>query len=92
MTSGIARRVAEFFRRRAGERQRMEGLSQRETEVLALIARGYVNKEIAEQLSLSVQTITSYLKTIYKKMHVHSRAEAAHKYMTGEGPGKHTRI
>ncbi|MEO8614962.1 MAG: response regulator transcription factor [Luteolibacter sp.] len=82
MTSGIARHVAEFFRRRAGVRRSVEGLSQRETEVLDLIAKGYVNKEIAERLSLSVQTVTSYLKTIYKKMHVHSRAEAAHKYMT----------
>lgn len=83
MTSGIARRVAEFFRRRADSRTRVGGLSQRETEVLDQLSKGYLNKEIADHLSLSVETIRSYLKNIYEKMHVHSRAEAVAKYITG---------
>jgi DNA-binding NarL/FixJ family response regulator len=91
MTSGIARRVAEFFRRRGNTRDRVERLSQRETEVLDLLAKGYVNKEIADKLSLSVETIRSYLKNIYEKMHVHSRAEAVAKYITGRGVGGTTR-
>ena len=91
MTSGIARRVAGFFRRRGKARNEMERLSQRETEVLDLLAKGFVNKEIADQLSLSVETIRSYLKNIYEKMHVHSRAEAVAKYITGGGSGGHTR-
>ena len=87
MTSGIARRVAEFFRRRSRPADEVR-LSQRETEVLGLIARGLGNKEIADRLSLSVETIRSYLKNIYEKMHVHSRAEAVAKYITGGGSGR----
>lgn len=85
MTSGIARRVAEFFRRRGKTRSETDRLSQRETEVLDLLTKGFVNKEIADRLSLSVETIRSYLKNIYEKMHVHSRAEAVAKYITGRG-------
>ena len=87
MTSGIARRVAGFFRHRGKARDEMVRLSQRETEVLDLLAKGFVNKEIADRLSLSVETIRSYLKNIYEKMHVHSRAEAVAKYITGRGAG-----
>ncbi len=85
MTSGIARRVAEFFRRRARPSEEGRRLSQREMEVLDLLARGLGNKEIADRLALSVETIRSYLKNIYEKMHVHSRAEAVAKYITGGG-------
>ncbi|MEO7098636.1 MAG: response regulator transcription factor [Luteolibacter sp.] len=86
MTSGIARKVAEFFHKKGEERRQLVRLSHRETEVLELIAAGYVNKEIADKLSLTVQTVRSYLKTIYEKLHVHSRAEAVLKYM--KQPGK----
>ncbi len=85
MTSGIARRVAEYFRKRGDARGRVERLSPRETEVLELLAKGYINKEIADKLALSVETIRSYLKNIYEKMHVHSRSEAVAKYITGSG-------
>ncbi len=85
MTSGIARKVAEFFHKKGQERRQMVRLSQRETEVLELIASGYVNKEIADKLSLTIQTVRSYLKTIYEKLHVHSRAEAVVKYMKRPG-------
>lgn len=85
MTSGIARKVAEFFHKKGKERRQLVRLSQRETEVLELIAGGYVNKEIAEKLSLTIQTVRSYLKTIYEKLHVHSRAEAVVKYMKRPG-------
>lgn len=91
MTSGIARRVAGFFRRRGEVKLETGRLSQRETEVLDLLAKGFVNKEIADKLSLSVETIRSYLKNIYEKMHVHSRAEAVAKYITGRGGSGHTR-
>lgn len=85
MTSGIARKVAEFFHRKGEERRQLVRLSPRETEVLELIASGYVNKEIAERLGLTIQTVRSYLKTIYEKLHVHSRAEAVTKFMRRPG-------
>lgn len=80
MTSSIARHVADYFRKRAKTRGEIVRLSPRETELLALLAKGYSNKEIAGKLSLTLETIQSYLKSVYRKMHVHSRAEAAAKY------------
>lgn len=81
MTSGIARRVAEYFRKRAHNRDEIHRLSPREKEILESLSKGYSNKEIADKLNLSVETIRSYLKNVYEKMHVRSRAEAVAKYM-----------
>ncbi|HEY4414437.1 MAG TPA: response regulator transcription factor, partial [Verrucomicrobiae bacterium] len=85
MTSGIARRVANYFRDRAKLRDQLVQLTPREKELLVLLAKGYSNKEIATQLSLSVETIHGYLKNVYKKMHVHSRTEAVMKFMSRQG-------
>lgn len=82
MTSNIARRVAGYFRDKAKVRDKIENLAPREKELLKLLSNGYSNKEIALKLSLSVETINSYLKSVYRKMHVHSRAEAVMKYMS----------
>jgi DNA-binding NarL/FixJ family response regulator len=84
MTSEIARRVVESFRRPVKPRTTAVQLSAREEEVLILLSKGYSNKEIAEQLSLSVETIGSHLKHIYEKLHVRSRAEAVARYITGK--------
>ena len=85
MTSGIARRVVQFFRHRAKGSDELRSLSQREAEVLALIARGLSTKEVGDRLSLTVETIRTYVKNIYGKMHVRSRAEAVAKYFEGSG-------
>jgi DNA-binding NarL/FixJ family response regulator len=55
-------------------------VSQREWEILALVARGYRNKEIASRLFISENTIKSHLATIYRKLHVNTRLEAALHY------------
>ena len=52
-------------------------LSDRESEVLALIARGLTNAEIADELYLSVETVKTYVKRLYAKLDVHNRAQAA---------------
>lgn len=82
MSSQIARKVVQSFRR--NETQTTDGetaeLSQREREVLELLARGYLYKEIAEQLKISVQTVNTYIRRIYEKLHVRSRAQAVAKY------------
>jgi DNA-binding NarL/FixJ family response regulator len=80
MSSGIARRVVDYFRDKSRQRVEIASLSQRERELLSFLAKGYTNKEIAHQLSLSVETIHGYLKNVYKKMHVHSRAGAVANY------------
>jgi DNA-binding NarL/FixJ family response regulator len=82
MTSEIARRVVESFRR-AGKQSKLDvHLSVREEEVLILLSKGYANKEIAERLSISVDTVGSHLKHIYEKLHVRSRAEAVARYIS----------
>ena len=84
MTSEIARLVVESFRKSTSTSKPVVRLSAREEEVLILLSKGYSNKEIASQLSIGVETISSHLKHIYKKMHVRSRAEAVARYMTGK--------
>lgn len=84
MSSEIARRVIESFRRRAHARDDATNLSTREEEVLELLSKGYSNKEIADRLELSVDTVRSHLKHIYEKMHVRSRTEAVARYVAGK--------
>jgi len=50
-------------------------LSDRETEVLQLVARGYVNREIAERLCISPATVGTHIKNLYRKLSVHSRVQ-----------------
>ena len=53
------------------------GLSDREVEVLRLVATGLTNAEVAEKLFLSSRTVEWYLGSIYRKLGIHSRTEAA---------------
>jgi DNA-binding NarL/FixJ family response regulator len=82
MTSEIARRVVESFRQKSRNRDDAISLTAREEEILVLLTKGYSNKEIADQISLSIETVRSHLKHIYEKMHVRSRAEAVARYMS----------
>ena len=79
MTSNIARKVVQSFKQPptlGGQ----EELSPREQEVLELLARGYLYKEIAERLNISVPTVNTYVRRMYEKLHVRSRAQAVAKY------------
>ncbi len=80
MSSYIARKVVQSFRRQGPSEQPAENLTPRETDVLDYVSRGYANKEIADALGLSPETVRGYLKTIYSKLHVRSRTEAAMKF------------
>jgi DNA-binding NarL/FixJ family response regulator len=82
MTSQIARQVVRSFREKSKQSDEGVRLSTREEEVLVLLSRGFSNKEIADKLDLSPETISTYLKQIYKKMHVRSRTEAVARYLT----------
>lgn len=89
MTSHIARRVIESFRQKSQKtkaRDESTRLSVREEEILLLISQGYSNKLIADQLSLSIDTVCSHLKHVYKKLHVNSRTEAVVRYMNAKTP------
>ena len=82
MSSQIARKVVQSFRRNSSETSGGEvvELSPREREVLELLARGHLYKEIADMLKISVQTVNTYIRRIYEKLHVRSRAQAVAKY------------
>lgn len=81
MTGEVARKVIHSFRREPTEPVKIEQLTQREEEVLALLAKGCLSKEIARQLSVSVETVNTHLKHIYEKLHVRSRTEAVIKFL-----------
>jgi DNA-binding CsgD family transcriptional regulator len=55
-------------------------LSQREREVLELLARGYLYKEIMDSLNLSRGTLNTYVRRTYEKLHVRSRSQAVAKF------------
>jgi len=80
MTSGIARRVAEYFQARAKQSDESIILSACEKEVLALLGKGYSNKEIAEKLLLSVEVVHGCVKRVHEKMHAHTRTQKVSDY------------
>ena len=81
MTGQIARRVIEAFRKPTNNGVSEARLTERELEVIQLIAKGYSNKEIATQLGVALSTIRRHIENIYVKLHVHCRTEAAAKYL-----------
>ncbi len=83
MSPEIARRVVEAFHTPLAVPKPATvamHLTKRETEILELLATGLANKEIADRLNVSIETVRVHLKRIYEKLHVHSRTEAAIKY------------
>jgi DNA-binding NarL/FixJ family response regulator len=82
MSSSIARKVVQSFQRGpSAPPPESAQLAPREQQVLDLVARGYVTKEIADQLQLSIPTVKTYIRRIYEKLHVRSRGEAVAKYL-----------
>jgi len=78
LSPSIAHRMLAYFRAPAQSRADPDssGLSPRETEVLTLLARGMTVAEAATRLGLQPQTVASYVKVIYQKLNISSRAEA----------------
>lgn len=86
LSPSIARRVIQYFTTQARQQQHMSEpdnvtphvqLTDRENEVLLRVAKGFTLPEIGVQLNLSRHTIADYVKQIYRKLNVSSRAEAA---------------
>jgi DNA-binding NarL/FixJ family response regulator len=80
MNSRVARSVLDMFAKLAAP-QADYGLTSREKEVMELMVRGLIKKEIADQLSLSYHTIDTHLRNIYQKLHVHTRTGAVAKVL-----------
>ena len=89
MTSEIARMVVRSFMESpsAPDPAGTDQLSARELEILALVAEGCPNKEIASRLLISSGTVRTHLMHIYEKLHVRCRTEAAAKYLRTQPPG-----
>jgi DNA-binding NarL/FixJ family response regulator len=79
MTSKIARKVVQAFQPARPTGAETAELSPREQELLDLLARGYLYKEIAEAMKISVGTVNTYIRRIYEKLHVRSRSQAVAK-------------
>ncbi|MDE0952649.1 MAG: response regulator transcription factor [Halioglobus sp.] len=75
LSPSIARRILTYFQD-APVQKSDSCLSKREEEVLTLAAKGYKTKEISKMLEISLNTTAGYLKSIYKKLNISSRAEA----------------
>lgn len=75
MSGHIARKVVQYFRPKP--LPAAEKLSDREAEIVNLLAKGFRYKEIAEALTISPHTVRSHIRRIYDKLHVTSRTEAA---------------
>lgn len=77
LSPSIARRLLAFFTPTPSTPANQQNpLTDRETEVLRLIAKGFSVPKVAEQLGISRNTTAGYLKDIYRKLQVSSRAEA----------------
>jgi DNA-binding NarL/FixJ family response regulator len=82
MSGGIARLVVESFRDNPTKSSKTcEVLTVREEEILGLLAKGYLAKEIADQLSISFFTVRFHIRKIYEKLHVRSKTEAILKFL-----------
>lgn len=80
MTSQIARKVIASFQQK-NSIDEAEELTQREKEILKLLAKGLRYKEIAADLNISLDTVRSHTRHIYEKLQVQSRTEAINKVM-----------
>jgi DNA-binding NarL/FixJ family response regulator len=81
MSSDIARRVLLSFRETTAAPNNQPLLTERENEVLELLAKGQLYKEIADRLSISLNTVKQHIHHIYEKLQVQNRTEAVLKYL-----------
>lgn len=82
MNGMIASKVLDYFQKLHQKSATLEqmNLTEREKEILQLLIKGHSYKEIASSLFISVETLNSHIKNIYRKLNVHSRSELAAKY------------
>jgi RNA polymerase sigma factor (sigma-70 family) len=84
MTAHIARKVVQSFQKSAGQQRaadELSELSEREQQVLDLLAQGLIYKEIADKLQISYETVHTYIRRVYEKLQVRTRTEAVAKFL-----------
>ncbi len=78
LSSAIATMILNGFAKH-GPVQETQALTTREEEVLKFLVKGFIKKEIADQLSISTHTVDMHLRSVYRKLHVRSQTEAVSK-------------
>ena len=81
MSMQIARKVVNHFQRIKKVDAEADQLTKREQEILALLAKGFLYKEIADQLGITLSTVRAHLHAVYEKLHVQSRTQAVVKFL-----------
>jgi len=79
MSPEIARKVVRLFRNLRAPVPKDHDLTQQEVRLLSLLAEGHSYQTAADQLEISINTVRNYIRSIYEKMHVHSKSEAVSK-------------
>jgi len=78
MNAEIAKKLVLRFQQVAGHMSEFH-LTEKERQILNLVSKGYLNKEIANELNNSINTIKQHIRHIYEKLHVQNKAEAINK-------------
>jgi DNA-binding NarL/FixJ family response regulator len=81
MSMQIARKVVNYFHQIKKSQAEFGMLTKREQEILALLSKGFLYKEIADQLGITLSTVRAHLHSVYEKLHVQSRTEAVVKFL-----------
>ncbi len=79
MSPGVARRLIELFRKCQPPQQASYQLTTQELKLLKLLGEGHQYKTAAAELKISINTVSSHMRNIYEKLHVHSKSEAVAK-------------
>ena len=79
MSPEIARKVVALFQKTGPPEKLDHHLTPQEVKLLGLLAQGYSYQASANRLNISVNTVRNYIRSIYEKLHVHSRSEAVSK-------------
>jgi DNA-binding NarL/FixJ family response regulator len=81
MNSSIARKIVQSFQKPVAAATEAARLSPRESEILDLLAKGFLYKEIAAKTGVTFATVHTHIRHIYEKLHVRSRTEAVAKHL-----------
>jgi len=77
----IARKIVGHFQQLNTAKSDTSSLTKREHEILSLLAKGYLYKEIADQLHISINTVRVHIQKVYEKLQVHSRSQAIMRFL-----------
>lgn len=81
MSSHIARKIVQSFQQHP-QRDEPQSLSPRESQVIELLAKGYLYKEVADSMGVTYATVHTHIRHIYEKLQVRSRTEAVVKHLS----------